>query len=86
MKDTGFSIEPDKVKKLTGFPKHESVVFKVTCQTTEILDVGSIIETSMPLEIKDGPTYRLLFKATIVTPDVTLSMEKGTIQFFFYLF
>jgi hydrocephalus-inducing protein len=75
LKDSPFTIEPDKAKKVAGFPRHESVQFKVICQTNDNTPLGPI-ELSLPIDIKDGPSYRLIMRANIVTPDVSISGDR----------
>lgn len=75
-KGSPFTIEPEKAKKLAGFPKHESVIFKVSCQSTETNETG-LVETIAPVDIENGPIYKLVFRANIVTPELVVSASQG---------
>jgi hydrocephalus-inducing protein len=70
---TGFSIEPDRVKMLPGYPHHESVEFVVTFQARHQA-VGPV-KVDLPVSIQGGPTTILSLQADVTLPDLELSSE-----------
>ena len=46
------------------------------CHTDdENVKIGPV-EVVFPIDIKDGPSYKILIKANVVTPEVSISSEK----------
>src|SRR5208283_4456344 len=68
----------ERVKKLQyhGDVKKEFVEVKVACRTDdEGIKIGPV-EVVFPIDLKEGPSYRIIFKAVVVTPEVSISNEK----------
>ena len=66
----------DKPKKLNGFPKHETVNFKLTCLTeADHCRLGQV-EALLTVQVKGGNSYSIVLRANVVTPEIELSSEK----------
>jgi hypothetical protein len=68
----------ERVKKLGfhGDVKKEFVEVKVACHSDHEFARYGPIEVTLPLELKDGPCYKIILKCVIVTPEVNISKEK----------
>ncbi|KAJ3215867.1 hypothetical protein HDU67_010224 [Dinochytrium kinnereticum] len=71
---TGFSIEPDRVKLLPGYPHYESVEFQVTFQARS-QSIGAV-QMDIPINIVGGPTTVLTLRADVTLPDLHISSNE----------
>eukprot|EP01105_Mastigella_eilhardi_P014617 TRINITY_DN3328_c0_g1_i10.p1 TRINITY_DN3328_c0_g1~~TRINITY_DN3328_c0_g1_i10.p1 ORF type:complete len:4822 (+),score=1153.45 TRINITY_DN3328_c0_g1_i10:606-14468(+) len=76
MKDTGFTIDPPGVKRLPGFPINDSQVFNVTFTTLEKHLKCPKAQAEVPINVKEGPSYMLILRASVIVPDVILSSSQ----------
>eukprot|EP00232_Nephroselmis_pyriformis_P008175 CAMPEP_0182895474 /NCGR_PEP_ID=MMETSP0034_2-20130328/25702_1 /TAXON_ID=156128 /ORGANISM="Nephroselmis pyriformis, Strain CCMP717" /LENGTH=2117 /DNA_ID=CAMNT_0025029307 /DNA_START=132 /DNA_END=6482 /DNA_ORIENTATION=- len=71
----GFTMEPDNVSKLPGYPDFESVEVSVTFNTARP-DIGvGPLACMLPLKPKNGPTCMVALKANVVVPELSMSRE-----------
>lgn len=67
----GLTIEPDKVQKLLP---NTSVQFNVAYTTKKNAKHQQVIH-AVPIDVKYGPTYNVLFTANLTIPELTMSSE-----------
>lgn len=73
----GFNITPSEVKKLPGYPQHESVTFELTFNTKKIRDLPDGLDhfiTNLPIRIVDGPLIELKVNAKIIVPELEITV------------
>ncbi|KAJ3106206.1 hypothetical protein HDU97_006839 [Phlyctochytrium planicorne] len=71
---TGFSIEPDRVKLLPGYPHYESVEFQVSFQARS-QSIGTV-QMDIPINVVGGPTTILTLRADVTLPDLHISSSE----------
>jgi len=69
IKNTGLSVEPEKVKEL---PPDESFEFNITFQTRDIPLTEKEISIILPVHIKDGPIILINMKASLTIPEIKI--------------
>lgn len=78
--NTGFAVEPERVKHLPGA---EAVDFTVTLQTRGpkiTLPLG-INEAVLPIDIQGGPFIMLTLRAAVIVPSVAIMPAGDTVSF-----
>ena len=68
-----FSITPDRVKSL---PPGESVDLVFSIQTRAKRGNQGMVNTIVPISIRDGPSVEVLLQAHVTVPDVLFSQDK----------
>ncbi|ORX48158.1 hypothetical protein BCR36DRAFT_329786 [Piromyces finnis] len=73
LKNTGLSIEPEKVKEL---PPEESFEFYLTFQSRDISLSEKEVSILLPIEIVDGPVILINMKASLTIPEIKIKNDE----------
>jgi len=73
LKNTGLSVEPEKVKEL---PPDESIDFYLTFQSRDIPMTEKEINIMLPIEIIDGPVIIINMKASLTIPEIKIKSDE----------
>jgi len=73
LKNTGLSIEPEKVKEL---PPDESFEFYLTFQSRDIPLSEKEVSIKLPIEIIDGPIILINMKASLTIPEIKVKDDE----------
>ena len=83
LSDSGFAIEPDRIRNLPGEPNNESVEFEVTFNPKAAGLPMGVVDVRVPFLVLSGPTFGMRIKAVVTMPDMivsTSSLDFGTVE------
>eukprot|EP00833_Pecoramyces_ruminatium_P007172 jgi/Orpsp1_1/1181204/evm.model.c7180000076296.1 len=73
IKNTGLTVEPEKVKEL---PPDESIEFYLTFQSRDVPLTEKEISITLPIEIMDGPIISINMKASLTIPEIKIKSDE----------